>query len=69
MLDLAHRRWPEVSDRRELLLRLAAAGREAIAQEVQAAAGQERRRSQDAALARAGELVDAGELLADAAWR
>lgn len=29
-LDEAQRRWPEVRDRKELLLRLAAAGREAI---------------------------------------
>jgi hypothetical protein len=32
-LDLAARRWPEVRDRKELLLRLVAAGREAIARE------------------------------------
>lgn len=30
LLDEAQRRWPEVSDRKELLLRLAEAGREAI---------------------------------------
>jgi hypothetical protein len=33
-LDAAQRRWPEVRDRKELLLRLAAAGRAAIAREV-----------------------------------
>jgi hypothetical protein len=32
-LDLAQRRWPEIRDRKELLLRLVAAGRAAIAQE------------------------------------
>jgi hypothetical protein len=32
-LDLAQRRWPEIRDRKVLLLRLVAAGREAIAQE------------------------------------
>ena len=32
-LDEAQRRWPEVGDRKELLLRLAAAGREAIRRE------------------------------------
>jgi hypothetical protein len=31
LLDAAHVRWPEVSDRKELLLRLAAAGADAIA--------------------------------------
>jgi hypothetical protein len=33
-LDEAQRRWPEVHDRKELLLRLAAAGRAAIAREI-----------------------------------
>jgi len=33
-LDEAQRRWPEVHDRKELLLRLAAAGRAAIRREV-----------------------------------
>ena len=33
-LDEAQRRWPEVRDRKELLLRLAAAGRSAIAREI-----------------------------------
>lgn len=32
-LDQAQRRWPEVRDRKELLLRLAAAGRDAIERE------------------------------------
>ncbi|HVV50706.1 MAG TPA: hypothetical protein VHO06_13655 [Polyangia bacterium] len=32
-LDRAQRRWPEVRDRKELLLRLAAAGRDAIERE------------------------------------
>lgn len=37
-LDEAQQRWPEVRDRKELLLRLTAAGRKAIERE-----GQERR--------------------------
>jgi hypothetical protein len=32
-LDQAQRRWPEVRDRKELLLRLAAAGRDALQRE------------------------------------
>lgn len=32
-LDQAQRRWPEVQDRKELLLKLAAAGRDAIERE------------------------------------
>ncbi len=33
LLDQAQRRWPDVHDRKELLLRLAAAGRDAIERE------------------------------------
>ena len=33
LLDQAQRRWPEVRDRKELLLRLAAAGRDALQRE------------------------------------
>lgn len=33
LLDVAQRRWPEVTDRKALLLQLAAAGSEAIAAE------------------------------------
>jgi hypothetical protein len=33
LLDTAHRRWPEVTDRKALLLRLAATGSRAIAAE------------------------------------
>jgi hypothetical protein len=33
-LDAAQRRWPEVRDRKELLLRLAAAGNAAITREI-----------------------------------
>ena len=36
LLDEAQRRWPEISDRKALLLRLAAAGREAIEREAAA---------------------------------
>jgi len=69
MLDLAHRRWPEVHDRKQLLLRLAAAGRDAIAPDVEEGERERRKRLQLAALGRAGELVDADALLADAAWQ
>lgn len=33
-LDEAQRRWPQVRDRKELLLRLATAGRDAITREI-----------------------------------
>ncbi len=69
MLDLAQQRWPEVHDRRQLLLRLAAAGRDSIAEDVAADERRHRRERQRDALSRAGELVDGDVLLADAAWR
>jgi hypothetical protein len=69
MLDLAERRWPEVADRRRLLLRLAGAGRDAIASDVREADEQARRDRQRRAMGRAAELVDVDVLLGDAAWR
>lgn len=69
MLDLAQLRWPDVRDRKQLLLRLAAVGRDAIAPDVDEGERARRRELQLAALGRACELVDADELLDDAAWR
>jgi hypothetical protein len=69
MLDLAHRRWPDVQDRRQLLLRLAGAGAERVSSELDAVAAETRRERQRQALARAAELIDAETLLADGAWR
>ena len=69
MLDIAQRRWPDVADRRQLLLRLAAEGGRSIAQELELADAIARRQRQDEALDRAEELVDLDSLLSDAAWR
>lgn len=69
MLDLARRRWPEVSDRRQLLLRLAETGAEQVAAELDASAQASRRQRQRQALARACRLVDPDILLSDSAWR
>jgi hypothetical protein len=69
MLDLAHRRWPEIEDRRQLLLRLAGAGAERIASELDATTAESRRERQRLALARAHELIDTDRLLTDSAWR
>jgi hypothetical protein len=69
MLDLAARRWPEVHDRRQLLIRLAGAGRDAIAGEVEDEERTRRRDRQLAALARGRDLVDVDALLGDGAWR
>jgi hypothetical protein len=69
MLDLAQQRWPDVHDRRQLLLRLAAAGRDAIASDVDEGERRERLERQRQALQRARTLVDADVLLSDEAWR
>ena len=68
MLDIAQKRWPEVRDRRQLLLRLAAAGHEAIVDDALADEHGSRRDRQRAALVRSAQLVDVDALLADAAW-
>jgi hypothetical protein len=69
MLDVAHRRWPDVDDRKELLVRLAATGRDAIAPEVEDGAREQRRQRQLEALSRSAELVDVDALLGDTAWQ
>lgn len=69
MLDLAQRRWPEITDRRQLLLSLAAAGRDAIAESVEASDHTERLERQREAMRRVRELIDVDVLLSDEAWR
>lgn len=69
MLDLAARRWPEVTDRKALLLRLAAAGRDQVARELQEVDHAARAERQRRAFARVAELVDLERLESDAAWR
>lgn len=67
LLDLAQKAWPEITDRRQLLLRLTQAGGEAL--EGSLAERESRRARQRAGLERAAQLVKAGELLGDDAWR
>jgi hypothetical protein len=69
MLDRAGERWPELGDRRLLLLRLVAAGNDAIAADIERAQGERRRGRQRAAFERAADLIDTRALLDDAAWR
>lgn len=69
MLDDAQRRWPEVTARKQLLLRLAAEGHTALSRELARADDEARRERQRHAFARIRDLVDADALLADAAWR
>ncbi|MBJ7519357.1 MAG: hypothetical protein JHC84_06650 [Solirubrobacteraceae bacterium] len=67
LLDLAERAWPEITDRRLLLLRLAEVGGRAL--EAELAALDARRVRQRAGLDRARELVDVERLVGDDAWR
>jgi hypothetical protein len=65
LLDAAQARWPETSDRKALLMRLAEAGHAAL----QTGDRQSDERDVRAALARIPALVDRDALLSDAAWR
>lgn len=56
-LDRAQRRWPEVQDRKELLLRLAAAGGDAIEREAA-----ERARAVDETAGTLSGVYEPGEL-------
>lgn len=67
LLDLAQQAWPEITDRRLLLLRLTEAGGGALREKL--ADVDARRERQRRGLDRAAELVDVDELLGDGAWR
>ncbi len=69
MLDLARRAWPDIAERKELLLLLAGEGRDAVKQRLDEADGAVRRAAQRDALERAGTLLDTDALLGDSAWR
>jgi hypothetical protein len=71
LLDDAQRQWPEVGNRKELLLRLARAGHDSLKldrAEAEAEASRRRER-QRAALAGLQRLVDWGAIRDDQAWR
>jgi hypothetical protein len=56
-------------ERKELLLRLTEAGRDAVARELDEREGTERRERQRAAMREVTDLVDVDALLSDAAWQ
>ena len=68
LLDAASRRWPDVEDRKQLLLRLAEEGHQALVDgEIEAnKRGQQERLRQ--AMKRIPSLVDRELLLEDQAW-
>jgi hypothetical protein len=67
LLDLAQRAWPEITDRRQLLLRLTETGASALRAEL--ADRESRQARQRRGLARAAELVHEDALVGDRAWR
>ncbi|MGH2917285.1 MAG: hypothetical protein ACRDLS_01600 [Solirubrobacteraceae bacterium] len=67
LLDLAQQAWPEITDRRKLLLRLTQAGGRALQREL--AEQTTRRERQRVGLQRAAQLVDIDALTGDGAWR
>lgn len=68
LLDVAARRWPDVVDRKQLLVRLAEEGRQSLASAELALAARDRRDRVAHALERIPSLVNSDELLADEAW-
>lgn len=68
LLDAAARRWPEITDRKELLLRLAREGHDALQLGELSRSAEDRRERARAALERIPALVDADLLLSDRAW-
>jgi hypothetical protein len=66
LLDLAERAWPEVGDRKQLLLRLAEAGASVMERHLHE--GDAARAARRQAFLRSRELLDAESLLSDQAW-
>jgi hypothetical protein len=68
LLDDAQGRWPEVTDRKALLLKLAEEGHATIRSGDERLAASERRVRAQAALERIRSLTDLELLLSDRAW-
>jgi hypothetical protein len=69
LLDDAQRQWPEVGNRKELLLRLAQAGHDALGLDRAEAEASRRRERQRTALVELQRLVDWDAISDDQAWR
>lgn len=68
LLDTAQERWPGISDRKALLLRLAEEGLDTLEADSEQLATEERRARARAALTRIPSLIDRELLLSDRAW-
>ena len=69
LLDDAQHRWPDVHDRKELLLRLARAGHQSLKADESGAEARRRVGKQRAALASLERAVDWDAIRDDQAWR
>ncbi|MBA3301328.1 MAG: hypothetical protein H0T15_05615 [Thermoleophilaceae bacterium] len=69
MLDLARKAWPEVENRKQLLLLLAEEGRAAVQRRLESDDGRARREAQLEAMRNVASRVDVDVLLSDEAWR
>ncbi len=69
LLDAAQRRWPEVTQRKLLLLRLAEEGHRALSRTEEQLQADEGQALMIQALQRIPSLVDRELLLSDQAWR
>jgi hypothetical protein len=69
LLDDAQRRWPEIVDRKKLLLRLAQTGHDSLRLGDAGAEAEQRRERQRAALAGLQRTVDWDAIRNDQAWR
>lgn len=69
LLDDAQRRWPEISNRKQLLLRLAQIGRESLRLGDSSTGANQQRDRQRLALERLRALVDWDAIRDDQAWR
>lgn len=68
LLDSAQRRWPDVADRKQLLLLLAEHGHDVLSAIEHDLAVEDRRARTDEALQTIASLVDRDLLLSDRAW-
>jgi hypothetical protein len=68
LLDAAARHWPDVVDRKQLLLQLAEEGHHALARAELEIVARDQRDRLAQALERIPSLVDRAQLLADDAW-
>jgi hypothetical protein len=69
LLDAATHRWPDIGDRKQLLLRLAEEGHQALAAADGELVARDRRDRRARALERIPSLLDRDQLLSDDAWK